>query len=248
MHNFYLISLIIIILIVLLTEKSNIMAYFRLFIFFLLVWGENQLMAQSEINIGPEVGLNYSFFNYTVKGEKASNDEVNFGLKVGVAVEKKFVDMFGLQSGLYFDQSGSKIKVFPFIDPNGSQFSTSAVYDFNKITLPLNAQLYLGNPRKIRFMAGAGPFLTYLVNGKKSFSSESTSFPVEFSTSSKVNFSEEGISHIDYGFGLNLGLITSNGLFLRLSGAAGLAKNSFFYNKDIQWKQIHTGVSLGFLL
>ena len=170
------------------------------------------------------------------------------GVKIGLAGEMKIVDMFGLQTGLYFDQSGSKLKDILIVDTKGNISHASARYDFNRITLPVTAEIYLGDPRHLRFMAGVGPMVSFLVSGKRNLDSKDASFPADLKGESKINFQDEGISAVDLSLGLNIGFITRNGLFFRVNATKGLKKNTILQFQTADWHQVHMGASVGFLL
>ena len=163
--------------------------------------------------------------------------------------DSRFVDMFGIQSGLFFDQSGSKGRILQGIrDVSNNIVGADFRYDFNRLTLPLTAQLYLGDAQKMRFMVGAGPFMSFLLNGRRSYDAGDFTLPGDYESRERIDFADEGISRHDYGLGVNLGVITSNGLFFKLSGSKGFAANKLDNLSIVDWKQIHTGLSVGFLL
>lgn len=211
----------------------------------------NSLRAQTDYDvykIGPEAGLNYAFFDYREDGEKKDIEEAVFGLKIGLAGEMKLVDMFGVQTGIYFDQSGSKLSDVLFADTKGNVFHASARYDINRITIPVTAQFYLGDPRHLRFMVGVGPAVSFLLSGKRNFDSQDAGFSSDLKGEQKINFKDEGIGSTDLSLGANIGFITRNGLFFRLNAAKGLKKNTILQFQSSQWQQVHLGASVGFLL
>jgi len=219
------------------------------FLLLILCFASYTLHAQGDLKLGPEAGINYSLFNLKEDNQNATNEQSIFGLKLGLVAEYRFVDMFGLQTGIFFDQSGSKGSILNGIkDVNNNIVNAEFRYDFNRLTLPLTAQVYFGDAQKLRVFLGGGPFVSFLLNGRRSYDAGDFKLPDNYESREKIDFTGEGIHRLDYGVGINLGIITSNGLFFKLSGAKGFAKNNLDNLSAIQWTQLHTGLSVGFLL
>ena len=116
------------------------------FLLLILCFASYTLHAQGDLKLGPEAGINYSLFNLKEDNQNATNEQSIFGLKLGLVAEYRFVDMFGLQTGIFFDQSGSKGSILNGIkDVNNNIVNAEFRYDFNRLTLPLTAQVYFGH-------------------------------------------------------------------------------------------------------
>ena len=128
-----------------------------------------EVLAQVQMHLGPQFGLNLSRMAYAPSGQAGVPTQMRAGLVAGVqAVVSR--GNWAVQPALLYSQTGFSLKEESTSDVNGyySRFSRQEEYRLNYLTLPLNVA-YRQHPDGQGFQLFAGPYLSLLVGGNFSY-------------------------------------------------------------------------------
>ncbi len=94
------------------------------------------------------------------------------GFLIGGMADIRMADHFYLQPGLRFEQKG--IETETITTNTMMAVDTKDNISLNYITLPVNLVVKFGDWHDVRFMVGAGPYLSYLVSAQDKYQTTTT--------------------------------------------------------------------------
>ena len=183
--------------------------------------------ASAQLAIAPELGLNMS--NMSLKAAGATIDsKMKAGLAVGAVVDFGLSDNLYIQPGLFYLMNGYK-------DNTGD-----GVFSVNTIQIPINVQYKLGEEGGNRFFFGVGPYLAYNLGASYKVGGVSTTIDIG------TDKSKDGLKPMDFGLGLNLGYLLSNGFYARAHYQMGLSNLAVNGDSDNSMKTSAIGLTVGY--
>jgi len=193
--------------------------------------------AQSTFSFGPQAGANLSTLHYPQYAAFSSAGTSRLGLEAGGVVAWQHRH-WGFQSGLSFSQQGAANHARPY-----TNVAESIDYRFNYLRLPLSVT-YAVRSTGLGFQVFAGPYLSLLVGGSRSYRSgnQTTTMRVHAGDSNGYN-----TQVLDTGLQGGLGYRTAHLLF-QASGSFGLRNLSAEPNEwDAQYYSRGVRVSVAYL-
>ncbi len=183
--------------------------------------------ANAQLAIAPELGLNMA--NMTGKSGGTSSDyKMKAGLAVGAVIDFGLTDNLYLQPGLFYLMNGAKANV------------GDATINVNTIQIPINFVYKLGEEGDNRFFFGVGPYIGYNLSASVKSGGNSTTINIG------TDKTADGIKPMDFGVGLNLGYLLSNGIFVRAHYQMGLANLDPISDADNTLKTSAIGLTVGY--
>lgn len=162
------------------------------------------LVAQdNKFNVGFEGGVGWVTGSATDDSSGTTmSSEGGLGIYAGLVAEYRFSELFSLRSGLAFEQKkfyDSQSISYSFFGTTYN-FSYSSDSRFNYLTIPFN--LTVGFGEKVHVMAGAGPYLGFLLSQKTTTTTSGTGIPSETTTE---NYKED-FKSVDFGLSFIAGV------------------------------------------
>ena len=182
-------------------------------------------MAQREIGLGVQAGLNYADF----WGEHAPESTKKPGIQLGLVIggDQRMWGNFSCQMGLMFVQQGAK----------GDDLLVRKVTSdmtLNYLRIPINFRYHIDLGSRMGLYLQAGCYYGYALSGRVKVLNR------EGSESVKIDFNESNMNRWDLGFGLGAGVRIMDNFQIGLSkdwGIASLIKSKgvtyFFHNTNL---------------
>ena len=189
-----------------------------------------------DLSFGVKAGLNFSKF--TVEKDEDGDDYSSFqkskpGISLGVYADYTLSDLLAIESGLQFDQKGSKAE-------GNDGGSWSEKYTINYFTIPINARVNLAmGDNNLYFLAG--PTFGIGISGKNKYEEKgrSTDYKIKFEEP-KLDEDGDPIDDGCYAKRMNVGLLLgagyelSNNIGARLTYEIGLSNISQFSKGEVK--------------
>ncbi|MDN5296798.1 MAG: porin family protein [Bacteroidota bacterium] len=157
------------------------------------------ITVKAQVSLSAKGGLNMS----NLYGDELTDENVNFGFNLGLALDYEFQPAMAVQTGLFFTTKGSKV-TREIEDLLSGDFTQT----LNYLQLPVHfAYKYEVTP-ETRIVFHAGPYIAYGVGGKSELTSGDASI-----SSNKV-FGDETYQYKPFDAGLGLGVGAEFGQFL----------------------------------
>mgnify|MGYP003886016023 CR=1 FL=1 len=206
------------------------------------------------IQIGPEIGVNWSRFNVDYEDYDEDDFRMRAGLKVGGIVDIGFSRMVSFQPGLYFNQKGSKDR-YSVGQGAGTRLYINDKYRINYLEIPMNLQLKFGHPRRGQFFIGGGPYLAFAIGGevdrRETLRAANGSVLWTDSQEEDLEFGnddfDDNFKGSDAGINLNLGFMAPRGFFVRANTGIGLANILPDGDDHHSYKNFSVALTLGVL-
>ncbi len=156
--------------------------------------------------IGFEVGFNQNSLLNT------SNSIPTGEVHIGLLADLNFGNHFALQPEVEYITKGNEVQ--------NDNLSTREKLITHYIEVPVNAVFKMGQVGNVRFLAGGGPYVAYLVNSKDKFSGPA--FSDVIGTQPTAQYNTGNLKKLDWGAGAFIGCQAPGGLFVKAGAEAGL--------------------------
>lgn len=218
-----------------------------------LLCGTTQSFAQLPVMGRPSIGIfggvNFQNINGTAaNGNKLTNDLVT-KFHAGINGEIPIAPDFFFQLGLQYIGKGSEGQVI-YTDNNGTHAITRNL-GLNYLEIPLSL-VYKPMVGAGKFILGFGPYFSYALNGKASFSGNNAPADreVEFMNDAPTADANNLVyfKRMDIGANFMVGYELQNGIYLVLNSQLGLVPINAKTTNDLSNKNTGFGLSLGYRL
>ncbi len=184
---------------------------------------QNKNRKSGSINFAPEIGANINGLNHN-----NTSNLYTYGFHAGVMMNIGLNDAFALQPGLRYIQKGNEEKRVSSANiaevSLPMEVNTTRKTMLEYIELPLNLVYKFGGEKGTsRFMIGAGPYVSYLVNAKDNIKSTTTNdegFVVN--TKNYTTTTTANMKKLDYGIGGFIGCQAAKGFYAKGGAELGL--------------------------
>ena len=183
--------------------------------------------SKAQLAIAPELGLNMS----NITGKSMGTDlnlNMKAGLAIGANVDFGLTDNISLQPGLYYLMNGAK----------ASQGDGSI--NISTLQIPVNVEYKFGEEGGNRFFVGIGPYIGYNLSATAKGGGNSVTWKIG---SDKDN---DQLKAMDFGLGLNVGYLLTNGFFVRAHYQMGLTNLDPIGDADNSMKSSAIGLTVGY--
>ena len=226
----------------------------------LLILSGTITFAQVNVKAGAEVGTTMTFMRYKNSASESNASPASAittpGLRAGVFADISLAKHFYLQPGAFYSWNNSRSQPDAFID-NGKKYQAFTKYSTHNIQIPVYALYKSAVEGRGRFIAGAGPYISYAFSGRVketnfTFQPYGTNLVVETTQQSRAMKigNEKAIDEykpLDYGAVGTIGYESNVGLYFRAQANYGLANLMPGGDSDHQLKNWGFGISIGFL-
>lgn len=191
---------------------------------------------KAQVSVAPEVGFQLSAVDFKSDSVLSSHGS-KASYRAGVNVSIKMGGKLGLHVGGFFTVKG--------YNEDFALGKVKTKLNYIEVPIYLNYTLvrFLGN----QVFIGAGPYFGYCLGGKRE---KDGSFigPPEYEQVklSAGNSNSDVLNPLDYGVNANVGLLTTIGLYGRVSYGMGLANVSNNAINNTSIKNRHLGFSIGY--
>lgn len=165
-------------------------------VFFSLLFSISAFSQQNKWNVGIIGGAGVT----ALGGNYNKKPDPNIGFYTGLSGQYNFNEHFAIHTELAFDRKGTSNKI-TYTDPSGNDVGTGkAINQLNYLTLPILFRASIGT--KVKYFLQAGPYLSYLLNDTRKFSSGTDDPRYNF----KVNVTSH-TTQMDFGMSAGLGAV-----------------------------------------
>lgn len=203
------------------------------------------LSSQAQLGFTPEIGVNFTSVNSTVKSGGSSTSlkgKMNPGFRAGASLTLSISESFAIQPGLYYDFTSTKYNLASV--GNSSLKSTMSLHS---LQIPVYAMYYMDARNKTGFFAGVGPYANFYLSGKQkgdlSIGETSTNSSRDLSFGNK---SSDDLKSMGFGGSLTAGYTLPAGLSLRAYFNLGLSNLKPKGDSDNKINSKSVGLTLGY--
>jgi len=172
------------------------------------------------VNIAPEIGMNMN----TLYHNNTSNIPTN-GFNAGVMVNIGLNDVFAVQPGLRYIMKGNEAKSTGTEEETTNEVDIDSKRMLGYVEMPVNFVYKFGDKKGYsRFMIGAGPYISYLVNAQEKVNTTiKNNEAFVLNSQNTMSTSTDGLNKVDYGVGGFIGCQLPKGFYAKAGAEWGLS-------------------------
>ncbi len=214
----------------------------------------------AQIKIGAEVGLNLNNLADHYDGETTSN-QIKTGFHAGVVGDFGISKHFSVSPAVRYSMKGGQEErhynaMFGIYSAN---YKEKNKLSYHYLELPVNLIYKTGVEGSGRFMAGAGPFIAYMVNAQNKqktvveYMQNGSSVEKEVGDGGNTNLkigsdADDQVKGLDYGGQAFIGYQLPMGMFAKAGGQVGFANTLRGGSSSFMQKNYNFFLTFGYML